>query len=102
MKTEMQTVYDNLASVRRLLNMPFIHEDNPYNKWKPVYVSIVEVHRIDDALNLLEKMKDQRCNRCEYYEGVKNIQGHAPCSKWNIGGVLWDDCCPKFELAKMP
>ena len=38
-----------------------------------------------------------QCNRCYYYEGVHNVQGHAPCSKWNIGGVLWNDYCSRFK-----
>ena len=33
------------------------------------------------------------CNQCIYYEGVHNVQGHAPCSFWHSGGVLWNDYC---------
>ena len=36
------------------------------------------------------------CNQCKYYEGVHGVQGHAPCSFWNEGGVLWNDSCPHF------
>ena len=39
-----------------------------------------------------------RCNQCKYYEGVHNVMGHAPCSFWKIGGVLWNDFCSKAEL----
>lgn len=37
------------------------------------------------------------CNHCRYYEGVHGVQGHAPCSFWGIGGVLWSDYCSRFE-----
>lgn len=36
------------------------------------------------------------CNKCKHYEGVHNVQGHAPCSFKNRGGVLWNDSCPYF------
>lgn len=38
-----------------------------------------------------------KCNKCKYYEGVHNVQGHAPCSYHNIGGVLWNWYCSQFE-----
>ena len=41
-----------------------------------------------------------KCNQCKYYEGVHNIQGHAPCSYHNSGGVLWDWYCSQFEADK--
>jgi len=44
---------------------------------------------MDNNLNLT-------CNRCKYYEGVHNVQGHAPCSYWNKGAVLWNDSCSYF------
>lgn len=37
------------------------------------------------------------CNLCKYYEGVHRVQGHAPCSFWKIGGVLYDDYCSRWE-----
>ena len=55
MKTEAQVVYDNLISVRRLLNMPFQKAENRYNGWKPVNISYIEIERIDDALRMLKK-----------------------------------------------
>lgn len=39
----------------------------------------------------------RNCCNCKYYEGVKNSPGHAPCSFWNSGGVMWDDFCSRFE-----
>ena len=42
----------------------------------------------------------QQCNKCKYYEGVHNCQGHAPCSYHNIGGVMWDWQCSQFEEYK--
>lgn len=37
--------------------------------------------------------KTLMCNQCKYYEGVHNVQGHAPCSYWKSGGVLWNWYC---------
>lgn len=37
------------------------------------------------------------CNLCKYYEGVHRVQGHAPCSFWKIGGVMYDDYCSRWE-----
>ena len=45
----------------------------------------------------MEKPKQGECNQCRYYEGVHGVQGHAPCSFWGIGGVLWSDYCSRFE-----
>lgn len=59
MKTEAQVVYDNLSSVRRLLNMPFQKMANPYREWKPVNISYIEVERVDDALRMLKKQIPQ-------------------------------------------
>ena len=38
-----------------------------------------------------------RCNECKYYQGVHGAMGHAPCSYWNSGGVMWDWCCSRGE-----
>lgn len=38
-----------------------------------------------------------RCNECKYYQGVKFVQGVAPCSFWGIGGVSWKDYCSRWE-----
>lgn len=40
-----------------------------------------------------EKPIKIQCNECKYYEGVHNVPGHAPCSYWNSGGVLWNWFC---------
>ena len=37
------------------------------------------------------------CNRCEYYQGVHNVQGFAPCNYWEIGAVLWNGYCSNAE-----
>ena len=50
--------------------------------------------------NINQKQENPQCNKCHYYEGVHNVQGHAPCSKWNIGGVLWTDYCSRFKVEK--
>lgn len=41
-----------------------------------------------------------KCNECKYYEGVRKVQGHAPCSYHTIGGVMWDWYCSQFEADK--
>ena len=38
-----------------------------------------------------------RCNNCKYYEGVHGTPGHAPCSFWKSGGVLWNDFCSNAQ-----
>lgn len=40
------------------------------------------------------------CNQCKHYEGVHNVQGHAPCMFWNLGGVMWNDFCSRGERAE--
>lgn len=46
---------------------------------------------------LEEKRPHGECNQCLYYDGVHGVQGHAPCWHWNIGGVMWNDYCSRFE-----
>ncbi len=38
-----------------------------------------------------------KCNQCKHYEGVHNVQGHAPCSYHKIGGVMCNWYCSQFE-----
>lgn len=45
-------------------------------------------------------VKVVRCNQCKYYDGVHGVMGHAPCSFWKSGGVLWDDYCSNGEKIK--
>ena len=47
-----------------------------------------------------EKTHILQCNHCKHYEGVHNVAGHAPCSFWNIGAVLYNDFCSRFEKWK--
>lgn len=39
----------------------------------------------------------KKCNECKYYDGVHKVQGHAPCSYHNVGGVLWNWYCSQWE-----
>ena len=56
-----------------------------------------------DLFEELEKCKPadvverRSCNACKYYEGVHHASGHAPCSFWKIGGVMWNDFCSRWE-----
>lgn len=45
----------------------------------------------------LMQIPHEECNQCRYYDGVHGVQGHAPCWHWNIGGVMWNDYCSRFE-----
>lgn len=55
------------------------------------------------ALNAQEPVEanfEHQCNKCKFYEGVHNVIGHAPCSLWEISGVMWNDYCSRFNLWK--
>ena len=38
-----------------------------------------------------------RCNNCKFYEGVHGVLGHAPCTYWGLGGVMYNDYCSRGE-----
>lgn len=40
------------------------------------------------------------CNKCKHYQGVHDVQGHAPCSYWKSGSVLWNEYCSHAEPYK--
>ena len=44
----------------------------------------------------------RRCNICKHYQDVHMVNGHAPCSFWGIGGVMWNDFCSRFEYMTNP
>ena len=63
---------------------------------------------LSDTLELLSVYKKRevdtpikphilQCNHCKYYAGVHDVPGNAPCDFWNIGGVLYNDFCSRFE-----
>ena len=54
----------------------------------------------DMAIEALNQQEIIRCNRCKHYEGVHNVQGHAPCLFWRIGSVMWNEFCSRFEEAE--
>ena len=59
---------------------------------------LIDRQEIIDRLDrVIEKGLVIRCKDCKYYEGVHNIQGHAPCTYWKSGGVLWDWFCSQAE-----
>ena len=62
---------------------------------------LTAVYITDQARNIFNQRFEIRphgeCNQCRYYEGVHGVQGHAPCLHWNIGGVMWNDYCSRFE-----
>ena len=48
----------------------------------------------EPAADVVER---RSCNTCKYYEGVHNAQGCAPCSFLNIGCIMWNDFCSRWE-----
>lgn len=40
------------------------------------------------------------CNHCEYYGGVHEVMGHAPCEHPEVGtsAVLWNETCKYWKL----
>lgn len=52
---------------------------------------------VDRLLSLPDVAERKSCNTCQYYDGVHNSAGHAPCSFWNIGAVMWNDFCSRWE-----
>jgi hypothetical protein len=63
-------------------------------------ITTEELKERERQLNLTfhQKVNPNQCNKCEFYEGVHNVMGHAPCSLWKIGGVMWNDYCSRFNL----
>ena len=70
--------------------------DIPEDYYKAIKEISVE-HSTADRLIILNGTPLPSCNRCKYYDGLHNIQGHAPCNYHKIGGVLWDWYCSQFE-----
>lgn len=56
-----------------------------------------DAYKSEHCAWFMEEPKHGECNQCRYYEGVHGVKGHAPCSFWGIGGVLWSDYCSRFE-----
>lgn len=54
-----------------------------------------------DKIPTADVVEVVRCNQCKYYEGVHDVAGHAPCSHWKCGGVLWKDFCSYGERGKV-
>ena len=63
---------------------------------------------LTDALDILKTLKKRevdtpikqsilQCNHCKHYAGVHDVPGNAPCDFWNIGCVLYNDFCSRFE-----
>jgi len=87
------------------------YDINPY--WDMFDCKVLEFapkwdgHTPAQAIERIGKLKAQesvkancehQCNKCKFYEGVHNVMGHAPCSLWKIGGVMWNDYCSRFNL----
>ena len=62
--------------------------------------TITSWHDFDRGYNIAKEKFNRphgECNQCRYYDGVRGVPGHAPCWHWNIGGVMWNDYCSRFE-----
>lgn len=62
-------------------------------------IEVVTKNQIKEAAAIPIIEGDRKCNQCAFYKGVHNVQGHAPCSKLRIPGVLWNDTCDQFREA---
>ena len=49
------------------------------------------------VIPVADVVEKRSCNTCQWYEGVHNTPGLAPCSFWNIGGVMWNDFCLRWK-----
>lgn len=56
-----------------------------------------EIKQIIDNIPVADVVERKSCNTCQYYEGVHNVAGLAPCSFWNIGAVMWNDFCLRWK-----
>lgn len=81
---------DDLISRKAAIKIAESYEDDVY---RSIGKGVVE-----DLKNLPSVQPAIQCNQCKYYEGVHNFQGHAPCSYWKSGGVLWNWFCSQGEV----
>lgn len=63
-------------------------------------IEVVTINQIKEAAAIPIIEGDRKCNQCAFYKGVHNVQGHAPCSKLSLPGVLWNDTCDQFQAAE--
>ena len=76
--------------------MELWHVMNHFGKY--MYNGAVEQPiKLDICIKDSDLIPEERCNMCKFYEGVHGCQGHAPCSMWGSGGVLWNEYCSRFE-----
>ena len=68
--------------------MSYFPCDIPYMSEEELIENGIKIHR--DASQII-------CNKCKHYQGVRNVQGHAPCDYWKSGSVLWNEYCSKAE-----
>ena len=52
---------------------------------------------VDKGMYTISSKPLVRCLECKYYQGVHRVQGHAPCSHWKSGGVMWNWYCSQGE-----
>lgn len=71
-----------------------------FSVWNAAFVERISFrHDIEDAPTVEFPKAKHECNDCKYYEGVR-CPGHAPCSFWHIGAVMWNDYCSRWEKKK--
>lgn len=84
--------------MRIIIDIP----DDVYRVLKEDIYPIPDTERLALVFKTLVKkgVPLPKCNQCKYYEGVHNVQGHAPCEYHKIGGVLWNWYCSQFKADK--
>ena len=74
------------------LNVISFYELNEHSK-----ETYNEIKEMIQNMNGQDLRLHGECNQCQYYESVHGVQGHAPCSFWRIGSVLWNDYCSRYK-----
>lgn len=81
---------NNKEAIRKIRDFGLYHaiNDLPY--------SILTVEAFKMAITALEN-EPVHCSECKYYQGVYGVAGHAPCSYWKSGKVMWDWFCSQGD-----
>ena len=65
------------------------------------YVGLLPSDLEDIAFEAVDALKSEtqriHCNKCKHYQGVHDVQGHAPCDHWKYESVLWNEYCSNAE-----
>lgn len=90
-KSKLEKTIEGIEAIREFFGFGLPSQNKVFEAYQTI---------LTDTLELLKKQTEERCNMCKFYEGVHGYQGHAPCSQWVSGGVLWNEHCSRFEKAQ--